>query len=112
MVTVEASGSQLTDGTEQTLATITTPRVLLLAIDLDVMTGVADSITIRAKRKVLVGSASGQIYFVTTFTGVDGGFPGETVQISIPMPSPHEGIFTIERVGGVDRTYEFSIESI
>lgn len=112
MVTVEASGSQLTDGTEQTLATIVTPRVLLLVIDLDVMTDAGDIIVLRAKRKVLTGSASAQIYFAATFEGVDGGFPGETVQISIPMPTPFEGIFTIERTAGADRTYEWSVESI
>jgi hypothetical protein len=107
MPSVEASGTQsATVTTEHTLATITTSDVLILVVDCSNMVN-ADSVELRVKRKVLSGGAQALAYFAR-YKHVQ----GDPVKVSIPIPSPHEAVFTLKQTEGTSRNFPWSIESI
>lgn len=91
-----AGGTQVgsTGGGEFDLATLTAAGVYSLATDLSNMAA-GDQITIRAKVKTRSASASKQHYF-TVFTDVQ----SSVVPIGVPVPVPHEVVFTLEQNSG------------
>lgn len=106
MPTVENTGTVAADGTEQTLATINTNRNLLLVVDLSNMQA-GDTVILKAKRKVTTaGSVRG--YIRRTYSGVQ----TDAASISIPLPSPHQAVFTLQQTAGVNRNYDYSVESL
>lgn len=107
MPTVEASGTILATGSEQTLGTIVTNRNLLLVVDLTNLQA-GDSVTLKMKRKVLSADAAALIYARQTYSGVQ----ADPLAISIPIPSPFQAVFTLQQIAGVNRNFNYSVESI
>jgi hypothetical protein len=107
MPTVENTGTIVANGTEQTLATISLNRNLVAVVNLSNMAA-GDTVIIKAKRKVLAGDANALGYIRQQFDGAQ----TDPVAISIPLPSPHQAVFTLQQTAGVNRSYPYSIESI
>lgn len=105
MAVVEATGNLTADGSEQTLATIALPRVLVCAIDLTNMQ-VGDVIVVKAYRKITSGG-SHRLLWQEYLSNVDA-----TCLLSAAMPSPHSAYFSLQQVAGTNRQYAWSIESI
>ncbi len=97
------SGSTLTDGTEQTLATRTSGKTAMLGIDLNVMVA-ADILEVRLYTKVLAGSTSRTVWSAT-YANVQ----SPVNQYSVPIPAVHEWKATIKRTAGADHTYDWSV---
>lgn len=106
MPTVEFNGSATVDGTEQTLATITSSRTLMLIADLTGM-AVGDRVVLRSKRKVLSGDASATLVQEREFVDVQ-----SVLSFLDPVPSPHECVFTLERTAGALASANWSAESL
>lgn len=104
---VEASGTKTCtgSGTEDTLATVNLARTLSLIIDTTNMTA-ASVLTIRAKRKVLSGSA-----VVTVHEETINGVQDQPGWIMVPMPSPHQAVFTITQQDATPISVPWSVES-
>ena len=104
MATSQASGSQtavLT--TEHTLATITDAGTYVLLVD-TVNMALEDKLTLRAKVKI---KSDG-----TTRLAYEANYEHKQTEfgkISIPVPSIHELIFTLEQNGGTGRVYVWEI---
>ena len=105
MPSVEQSGSITADGTEQTLATVTSNRSLLLIVDPTQM-GTGDRIVVRAKRKGLTSRALKE-YQRREISGAQSG-----LVVMAPITSPYEAVFTLEQTGGTYADYEYSVESL
>ena len=103
---VEATGTTLADGTEQTLSTINTPRNLTLSLDASVLS-TGDAIRLRAYKKVLSGGA-----LVLFYEEIFGGAQSVPGLISTPLPSPHQAAFTLEQLSGTYRSFPWSVESM
>lgn len=93
-------------GVEDTVATITAPRVLTFVVDLNAMVG-GDTVTLRVKRKTRSGDTVRTVYS-QTFSGAQ---TLEPIAISVPMPSPHQAVFTITQESGVGKAFPWSVES-
>lgn len=108
---IAASGSQAcTISTEHTLSTITTGKTLVLAVDLNPLTGGAtpDIIELRLKTKVLSGSTS-RLAYVATYVG---GMIGEPNVYSVPVPANIELVATMKQVQGTGRTFDWCLLSL
>ena len=107
-VTIEASGTQTaTLTTEHTLATETDAKVYVLLVDTKNLVN-GETLTLRAKLKVLTGSTSALVYEANYIH-----IQQEIVKTSIPVTSPgFEIIFTLEQNGGTGRAFEWSVVSI
>lgn len=104
---VEASGTLTAtgSGTEDTISTVNLPRTLWVVVDATNMV-VGDTITLRVKRKVLSGGALVK-FFEEQFA-----FPLEQPGlISVPMPSPHQAVFTLAQETGTGKAFPWSVES-
>ncbi len=110
MPTVEASGQQLADGTEQTLATIAANRSLLLRVDVSVLAD-GETVVLRVKERVLVGGADRTI-FADIFDNGNG--TRSQMPVSIPISSPHQAVFTLQQdtTFGAFKTFDWSVESL
>jgi len=106
MPALVTSGTTTTDGTEQTLATDTTNKVYVFAIDTNAMVN-ADIIEIRIKTKILSGGASRVAYFVM-YAHVQ----GEPQKYSEPIVANIEIVVTLKRVAGTDRSYPWALLSL
>lgn len=104
---VEASGQQTATGggTEDIVSTISVPRVLTFVVDCANMVA-GDTVTLRVKRKTRSGDTVRTVH-KETFTGVQ----DDPVQISIPMPSPHQAVFSITQEAGAVKAFPWSVES-
>ncbi|HEY6009420.1 MAG TPA: hypothetical protein VIU40_13930 [Geobacteraceae bacterium] len=100
--TLTATGS----GTEDTLATVSSPRNLCLVVDLTNLAG-GDAVTIRVKRKVLSGG-SVRVVYKETWAGAQ----TDPVVVSVPVPSPHQAVFTLALESATPRAFDWSIESL
>tara|TARA_B100000470_G_C19750764_1_gene373691 strand:- start:371 stop:694 length:324 start_codon:yes stop_codon:yes gene_type:complete len=103
---VQYSGTLTTDGTEQTLNTSTFVGVHVVQVDLSAMQA-GDSVRLKTKTKVLTGSAVA-IFIEQTFSGVQ----TEPIIQTEPVTSPFSLTATLERTGGSDRAYPWSINSV
>lgn len=103
----EADGSltATAGGVEDTVATITAPRVLTFVVDLSNLT-YGDVVTLKCKRKARSGDTVRTAYS-ETFAGIQ----AEPIAISVPMPSPHQAVFTITQEAGTAKTFPWSVES-
>jgi hypothetical protein len=90
-------------GAATTLATITTPGVYVLTLNLANMAS-GDTVTVRARTKALTGGTLGDV-MARTFTGA------QTVPIrqSIPVLSEHEVAFTLTQTAGTARSFPWSV---
>lgn len=105
-VTENTGGSVTTDGTEQTLATVTTANTYVLVIDANAMAN-GDVIELRLKTKARSGGTSRLAYFAT-YANVQ----GQPNKYSVPVPVNVEIIATIKRVAGTDRAYPWALLSL
>lgn len=99
-MSINTSGTATTDGTEQTLATISAAGTFLLMIDRNAMIA-ADRIILRSKTKVLTGGTT-RLFQRALVVGVAADTDGdEHVKAPLdPVPSGWETVFTLEHIGG------------
>lgn len=103
MTTLVTSGTTTTNGTEQTLATDTTNKVYVLAIDTANMVN-GDVIEIKIKTKVLSGGTE-RIAYYTVYAHAQ----GEPIKYSPPVPANISYKVTLKRVSGTDRAYDWAV---
>lgn len=106
-VSVESSGTQTaTIGTEHTLASPTTAGVRQLCVDLtNLLNG--ETVELRINRKTLTG---GTIF--TWQVAVFSHLQAQPIVLSIPMPSPYGGTFTLKQTVGTGRAFPWSVETM
>lgn len=106
-VTIESSGTQIaTIGVEHSLVALTQNRSYQLVVDLANLAA-GDSVTLRAKRKVLTGGTI-RTWLEETFTGAQ----SAPVVISIPFGGPYGTTLTLQQNTGTGRSFDWSAESI
>ena len=103
---VQYSGTLTTDGTEQTLNTSVFVGGHVVQIDLSAMQA-GDTVVLRAKTKTLTGSAVAT-FIEQTFSGVQ----TEPIAQTEPVTSPFSFTTTLQRTGGSDRAYPWSINTV
>lgn len=103
---VESTGAQTATGAEDTLATINSPRNLVLLVDCTNMAA-GDTVILRVKRKVR-SAGSVRTIFEEALSGAQSP-PG---WISAPIPSPHQAVFTLQQTAGTYRAFDWSVESL
>tara|TARA_Y100001963_G_scaffold140525_1_gene207661 strand:+ start:3147 stop:3470 length:324 start_codon:yes stop_codon:yes gene_type:complete len=103
---VQVHGTLTTDGSEQTLGTSTFAGVHVVQIDLSAMQA-GDTLRLKVKTKVLTAGTTND-FIVQTFSGVQ----SEPIIQSEPVTSPFSFTSTLERTGGSDRAYPWSINSV
>jgi hypothetical protein len=122
MPTTESSGTQAaTIGTEHTLATITTAKVLVLEVNTrNMVEGTTpDLLELRVYVKVLTGDANSWLAYSASYVGDQGDSAapgssalGEIIKVSIPIPSMFSAAFTLKQTQGTGRSYDWSVISI
>ena len=106
MPSVEFSGTLTPDDTEQTLATVSTSRSLMLVVNLTGMV-IGDRVVLRSKRKVLSADPSAYLFQEREFNDVQSG-----LAVLDPFVSPYQAVFTLERTAGVIASVPWSVESL
>lgn len=101
------NGSTTTDGTEQTLATITTEGNYQFRIDLDNMVN-GDSIEIRLKVEARTAESTAKILYLITLSH-DQGEVAIHESPWVAVVTNGQLIVTLKRTGGSDRTYVWSV---
>lgn len=104
---VEATGTITTDGTAQVIATISKTATFILITDSQPMIQ-GDVVRLTVTMRVLASGANAAVWSAL-LQGVRS--DPDIIQISIPLPSPSVFEAAIERLGGGDRTHEFTIVS-
>lgn len=107
MPTVNTSGSQTaTVGTEHTLATISTAKTLILAVDVAAMLGgtTPDILELRLYGKARTGDTE-RLLKCYPFLGVQ----VEALFLSIPIPSPHHYKCTLKQTQGTGRAFPWAV---
>jgi hypothetical protein len=104
--TVETSGSTLTDGTLQTLATSTTLGAFQVMWDLSVLQN-GDIVELHVLAKTLTGSTA-----ATVFHGVFGHAQAEPVKVTPMILSPFQLIVKMKLTDGTNRTIDWSLNRI
>lgn len=105
MATEQTSGQITTDGTEQTLATVTAAGAYQFQIDANALAD-DDEIEIRIYQKVRTGTTSRVMLGPFTLRHAQG---EDDIWVAPALLAVHEYKVTIKRTGGVDRTYDWSI---
>jgi hypothetical protein len=108
MPTLEASNTTATDGTEQTLSTLTTNKIFQFFIDLNAMAA-GDAIEVRLKTKVLNGGTT-RVVYKDEFR--DEQSADNKIAHSIPVASDQEYVVTLKRIAGTDRSYPWKVLSL
>lgn len=106
-VTENTSGSTTTDGSEQTLATITSAGNYMFRIDVDNMVN-ADAILIRIKVEARASESTAKVLYSQPVMHDQ----GEAAIIDFPwvaIPASGQYIVTLQRTAGSDRAYPWSI---
>lgn len=101
---VVTSGSVTTDGTEQTLATITTAGVYQIAVDCDALVGAADWVTVRWYGKARSSDSERLIDSATR-----AGTSVSRMLLTYALVSPHHLKVTVQRGGGTDRALPWAV---
>ena len=112
-ISINTSGTETTDGTEEILATVDDAGVFIFSIDTSNM-ALGDEIEVRVYKRVSFNL--GRLLFLKrTFKNVQGdgtadaGGDGEVIKDSIPIPSPESMRITLKRTLGTDRAYDWAI---
>lgn len=104
---VETSGTQVcVIGTEHTLATISTNRILIMVLDL-ANAAAGDTFELRVKTRVLTAGVTRE-FVLGTFTGAQ----AQPITQSLPVDSPFEAIFTVKQTAGIGRSVTWRVDSI
>ncbi len=110
-ISENTGGTETTDGTEEILATISTPGVFVFAIDTSNLS-LGNDLTVRVYVAVQDGD-SRKLFLKRTFAqpqgdGVaDSSGDGEVIKHSIPIPSPHSMRITLIGTGAL--AYDWAI---
>lgn len=103
-VTEATSGSQTaTISTEHTLATITTPGVYVLRVDVNAL-ALGDRLVLRAKVRARSGDTTRQL-----FSAVFEHSQADKIADSIPVPVVHELVWTLQQTAGTGRAFPWSV---
>lgn len=97
-LSVIAENTTTTDGSEQTLATDTTNRVYVLALDLNDMVN-GDVLEVRLKTKVRSGGTS-HIAYLATYSNAQ----GSPNKYSVPVPADIEIVATMKAINASGTT--------
>ena len=118
---VQASGTQTAViGTEHTLngSAFTTLGTYVLSVDTRNMVN-GDEVELRALVKTLTGDTQGFLVYSADYQHQqgDGAAPGsaaygETVKVSIPIPSPYSVTFTLKQVAGTGRNFPWRVDTL
>lgn len=104
---VESSGTQTaTVGTEHTLATPATLNTRVLSVDLTNM-ALGDVVELRIYVKVASGGSQ-VLYTVSTYAHTQ----IEDAVISVPVPMPYGGQFTLKQTAGTGRSFPWNIQTL
>ena len=106
MVAENTAGAETTDGTEETLATVTAAGIYVLRVDTTIM-ALGDRIVIRAKTESKVAESVALLLYETAFSDVQ----IEVIKDSPPIAVPASGqvVFTLELTAGSNGEYDWSI---
>lgn len=103
---LEANGTLTTDGTEQTIATLTSNSVKTWTIDLGALQN-GDEVVARIYTKVLAGGAERLLWPAVPWRHAQ----AAPVKMSLPIPSDVSIRFTLQRTAGTDRQIPWKVES-
>lgn len=111
MSTVIASGTVLTDGTEQTLHSNAAPAAGSYALFFsaaNIQSG--DAVAAKMKRAILVGGAAETVHSGT----ITGPVPADAgvMSLVLPVAAGQALAVTFQRVEGSDRNYAWSLEKL
>lgn len=105
--TVAASGTVTSDGTEQTLATITTPGAYELHVDHGAMAN-TEVVRVRVKEAVLSGGTSRAVEY-EQYSATGSATPEPPIRKIGPVALNNGGTFTLERTSGSARAHPWKI---
>lgn len=107
MASSAATGTQTaTLATEHTLATVTTAGVYQLQVDAANLAN-GETLTLKAKVKV-TSTGTTRLCYEAVYKHAQ----GEPVKVSVPVPSLHEVVFTLQQDGGTGRAYPWEVVSL
>lgn len=104
-LTVVTSGSQLMDGSEDSLISETTAAVYILSLDLTPM-ALGDVIEVRIYTKTKSASTK-EIAYIATYSNVQ----GEPNKFSVPVPAGYYFEATLKQTAGTNRTIDWALLS-
>lgn len=103
---LEASGTVTTDGTEQTLATLTTNSVKTWVLDLAALQN-GDTVEARVYTTTLAAGTERLLWAAIPFQHAQ----AAPIKQSLPIPSDVSVRFTVKRVAGSDRALPWKVLS-
>jgi len=110
MSTVVTSGTLTANGSEDTIGAVqNTAGTYIVVVDASNMSA-GDATLLKAKRKVLSSDSAAVIVYEAAFQNAQ----ADPVKISIPIPSPVNCAvgFTLTQTAGINRSYNYSIETL
>ena len=104
MISPQATGTQAADlGVEHTLSTLGGPHTYTLMVDISDME-YTDTLELRVEVQVVESGGWTRAYSqVLSGSQVDSGY------ISVPVPSPYGCRFILKQVGGVERSFPWTV---
>lgn len=108
--TVAESGTVVSDGTEQTAVTITTPGAYEFHIDRGALVN-TEVLVCRIKEAVLSGGTVRSLAY-NTYTATGSGAPEPTTLVLGPVSIDQSGIFTIQRTSGSARSHPWKVKRV
>lgn len=103
---LEASGTLVTDGTEQTLATLVSNSVKTWTLDLGLLAN-GDEVVARVYYTVLPAGVERLAWPAVPYQHAQAG----PVKQSLPIPAAVSVRFTLQRTAGVDRAIPWRVDS-
>lgn len=110
MSTVVASGTLTADGAEDSIGSVqNTAGTYIVVVDTSNMAN-GDATLLKAKRKTISSDAAASIVYEASYQNAQ----ADPVKISIPIPLPVNGAvaFTLTQTAGINRSYNYSIETL
>ncbi len=106
--TVAASGTATSDGTEQTLTTITTPGAYELHVDMGAMVN-TEVVLLRIKKPVLAGGTTRSTQYLS-YSATGSGAPEPTARVLGPIAiGDTSATFTLQRTSGSARAHPWIV---
>jgi hypothetical protein len=108
--TVAASGTATSDGTEQTLATITTPGAYELIVDMGAMAN-TEVVLLRIKEPVLAGGTTRSTQYLS-YTASGSAAPEPSARVLGPVSIDQSATFTLQRTSGSARAHPWKVKRL
>lgn len=105
--TIAASGTVTSDGTEQTLATITTPGSYELHVDMGAMAN-TEVVVLRMKKPVLSGGTTRSTQYLS-YTASGSAAPEPTARVLGPIAVDTTLTCTLQRTSGSARAHPWKV---